>query len=137
MENKAESVIRVCATSKCVRFGRRGRRVVKIDEGRMVHSWRLSLVTGRAVGKLGEATAAVKESWNLVEEQAQRSSPFSFGRSHKSLLMTLISNSSSICSCAKNSLKFGVKFKHCKRVAGIKFKVCWRSRAVCPPPVGL
>lgn len=70
----------------------------KIVEGRIVLSWRLSLVIGRMVGREGEAMAMVKASRNLVEEQAHRSRPFNFGSSQRSFDMTLTSNSSSICS---------------------------------------
>lgn len=41
MEKRAEDVMRVCVASRCVSFGRRGRRESKVVEGRMVHSWKL------------------------------------------------------------------------------------------------
>jgi hypothetical protein len=41
MEKRAEDMMGVCVASRCVSFGRRGRRESKVVEGRMVHSWKL------------------------------------------------------------------------------------------------
>ena len=135
IESNASSVIRVCATSKCVRCGSNGRSLAKVDAGRIVHSCKLSLVIGSADGS-GPSKAAPKESRNVGEEQAQKSRALIFG-SAKRALNTSAERSSSMCSCAKNSLRFGVRLRHFNSVAGIKFRVCALSRAVWPAPVGL
>ncbi len=100
MEKSAEVVMRVCATSRCVNFGNRGRSDSKILDGKIVHSWKLRRVSGSADGK-GEGDAsmtALKESRKDVEEQAQKSRALSFGRSQSRVRMTLRSRSSSMCS---------------------------------------
>lgn len=91
---------------------------MKVDAGRIVHSCKLSLVIDKADGS-GPSRAAANESRNLGEEQAQKSRALIFG-SAKSALSTSAERSSSMCSCAKNSRRFGVKLKHFKSVSGIK-----------------
>lgn len=102
---RAEEVMRVCATSKCVRCFRRGRRISNVEDGRMVHSCRLSLVIGRVAGRLGEDKERVKASRKLADEQAQKSSAFNRGKSQNKAVRTSELRSLSTCSCAKNSLK--------------------------------
>jgi len=92
--------MRVCAASRCVSFGRRGRRASKIVEGRMVHSWKLRRVSGSAEGR-GEGEAlmtALKESRKVVEEQAQKSRALRWGRSRRRWRTTALEISSSMCS---------------------------------------
>ena len=67
---------------------------------------------GRNGGRAGEAIADVKASRNFVDEQAQKSKALSFGMEQRSLVITLMSNSSSMCSCARNSRRLGVRSKH-------------------------
>lgn len=135
IEWSAESVILVCATSRWVSFESFGNRFVKIVEGRMVHSCRLNLVMGRNAGS-GDSETVVKASRKDADEQAQKSTACSFGILN-SAERTSTERSSSTCSCAKNSLKFGTSFRHCRSVSGMRFKVICLSLAVNPAPVGL
>jgi hypothetical protein len=112
IEKSAASVILVCATSRCVNFVNFGSKVSNTELGRMVHSWKLILAIGNADGRLTFSITSLKESLNAGLEQAQKSSAFNLGRSQRRVLMTFESTSSSICSCAKNSLKFGVSLRH-------------------------
>lgn len=98
MEKSALDVMRVCATSRCVRAGSRGRSVVKTDEGRMVHSWKESRVMGRIAGSGAVAMTVLKASRKEVDEQAQKSSASSLGRSQKRNSMIAAERSSSTCS---------------------------------------
>jgi len=112
--------------------------------GRTGHSWKDRRfkpnvsVSGRTScsEKVGESTET-SESLNFGLEQAQKSNAIKFSRPKKSLARTTGDNSSSICSCAKNSCSKGVNSKHCRRVSGTRFLVLARSRAVHPAPVGL
>ena len=94
---------------------------------------------GRMAGRIdGSASMTSRnEALNLLEEQAQKSSALSLGRSHNNLRMTFASKSSSICSWARNSRRLGVRSKHLRRVDGIRFRVSCRSRIVTPAPRGL
>lgn len=99
MDCRAEEVIRVCATSRCVRCGNLGRRVENVEEGRMVHSCKLNRVIGKAEGRFDVIERAVaKASRKVAEEQAQKSNACNRGRSQRSVFMTSELRSSSICS---------------------------------------
>jgi len=92
--------MRVCATSRWVSRGRRGRRVVKVWQGKMVHSWNPSLWTDNSAGNFvaEESRSSTQASLNLVLEQAQKSTAFNFGSSPNRDSRTFTSISSSICS---------------------------------------
>jgi hypothetical protein len=47
IEVRESFVIRVCVTSKCVKFGKRGSSDSKIAEGKIVQLWKLRRVMGR------------------------------------------------------------------------------------------
>lgn len=99
IEWRAADVMRVCATSRCVRCGSRGRRMSNVEEGRMVHSWRERRVIGNAAGsKSGVERTLVNASRKLAEEQAQRSKAFKRGRSQSKVFRTSELRSLSICS---------------------------------------
>jgi len=112
IEKSAASVILVCATSRCVNFVNFGSKVSNTELGRIVHSWKLILAMGSADGRLTFSITPLNESLNAGLEQAQKSNAFSLGRSQRRVLRTFESTSSSMCSCAKNSLKFGVNSRH-------------------------
>lgn len=103
MDWRAEEVILVCATSKCVRCGRRGSKMSNVEEGRIVHSCRESRVIGNTDGRDGEAKATAKESLNEAEELAQKSKAFRKGREQKRVVRTSELISLSMCSWARNS----------------------------------
>ena len=118
MERRALSLIKVCATSRWVRFVRRGRRASKTGSWRVPHSCRdrrLRLVSGeeRLVVALVNASAKGRD------EQAQKSSACISGRL-KSLEMMLTSSSSSMCSCTRNAWRFGARSRHALRVSGFR-----------------
>jgi len=77
MECRALAVRRVCATSRWVRCLRRGRREVKIVEGRIVHSCKERRVIGRKAGSGDVLITALNASRKLVLEQAQKSKALS------------------------------------------------------------
>lgn len=120
MECNASSVIRVCVTSRWVRCGILGSRVVYTDLSRMAHSWRLSLVIVSAAGSGEFLMTQCIEFLNFSLEQAQKSIALSFFISQNSISITLASSSSSMCSWARNSLRFGAKLRNVRIVSGIR-----------------
>lgn len=137
MDWRAEDVIRVCATSKCVRCGRRGSRVSNVEDGRIVHSCRERRVIGNTAGRDGEDKVTANASLKEAEEQAQKSNACRRGREQKRVVRTSELTSLSMCSWARNSWRFGVRVRHRRIVDGIRLRVSARSRAVMPAQVGL
>lgn len=81
MVASALSVIRVCATSRCVRCGSRGSSVSKTELGRVKHSCSPSRRMPRFIGESTRLVMAdVNDSANGLEDEAQKSTARSFGR---------------------------------------------------------
>jgi hypothetical protein len=128
--------MRVCATSRRVTLDSLGRRASNTNDGRTAHSCRLNRVMGSINGR-GVLMTVLNASRKEVEEQAQKSNALSFGREQSRVRNTSADRSSSICSCARNSLRSGVKDKHCRSVCGVRSRVWARSRGFWAMPMGL
>jgi hypothetical protein len=105
IEVRASFVIRVCVTSRCVKFGKRGSSDSKIAEGKIVQLWKLRRVMGRTCGSWKEQVLLntfIIASRNGVDEQVQKSSAWTRGI-WNSVRMTSELRSSSMCSWARNS----------------------------------
>ena len=132
-EASAASVMRVWDTSRWVSWVKRGRRVSKADRGRVKHSCRLMRLMPIMVDgdSLSVAMVEANASMNGCEDDAQRSSPRSLGRSKNILWRTLASMSSSRFSCSRTSWIHGARSRHFRRVFGVRFwisELVWRER---------
>ena len=129
-DSSALSVMRVWETSRWVSWGRRGSSVSKAELGRVKHSCRLRrLMSSIRVGDSRRLPRnEEKASTNGWDEEAQKSTARSLGRSKKSLWRTLESMSSSKFSWSKTSLITGVRPRHLTSVFAVRF---WISEFDC------